>query len=506
MTGFGFAGPQAMQQTLPQKHCGRLPGVSSSDVSRIRMSLDDYYGSTTPVAIPDFPGDTAVSVINVREDVLITDLNVFVDIRHTWMRDLRVSLTFSGDTGEVVLLDLLPLDSAVNLNGVFDDEAGVSILNAGLPLIGYWRPLQTLSRFDALSAAGDWTLRIYDRFRLDSGYVAEWGIGVNPVVNLSGTVRNSLTRAPVRSAVVWVNESGLAARTNSSGLFEFTGLNAGTYTILFTKTDYETLTVAGVGISATEPLDLDTVMQTLPGFYEFASTHRSLAIPDGGDSIAMALTITENVVITDLDVTVNIEHTYTGDLDLYLISPRDEIVRLAPMGTGGYGVGFVDCRFDDEAGLAIANGSNPFTGRYRPIVPLTQFDGDSTAGVWQLRVADRLPDDSGAIQNFTLHVQGSPLSVYHQDDLAPRVFEFYGCYPNPFNSRAEFRFDMVRPGRVQLTVFDLLGREVKTVADRWFNAGEQRISFTADGLPSGLYVARLSSEKVSQFQKLVLLK
>jgi subtilisin-like proprotein convertase family protein len=490
----------------PQKHCGRMPKAAQNNiVSRARFSLDENYTSSDSVHIPDYPGDTAVSVINVRDDVLITDLNVFVDIRHTWMRDLRVSLTF--DTIEVLLMDMLPLDSAVNLSGTFDDEAGVSILSADTPLIGYWQPIQLLDRFDGLYSAGDWTLRVYDRFRLDSGYVASWGLSVNPVINLSGTVRNSLTQAPVRSAVVWANEAGQAVRTNSSGLFEFTGLNSGTYTVLFTKTDYETLTVAGVEISATDPLDLDTVMQTLPGRFEFASTQRSVAIPpDSGGSAAMMLTVNENIIITDLDVTVNVVHTWMSDLDLYLINPQSDTVHLAPHGTGDSLNGYVDCRFDDEAGISITSGSYPFTGRYRPAGSLATFDGDSTAGVWQLLAVDRAPGDSGTILNFTLHVQGEPAFIGNQGDPAPRSFEFYGCYPNPFNARTEFRFNLTRPGRAQLIVFDLLGREVKTAADRWFDTGEQRVSFNAAGMPSGLYVARLSLGDVSQVRKLVLMK
>ena len=490
----------------PPKRCGLPPHASPHGLQRARFTLDDVYTSSDSVPIPDFPGDTAKSVIHIGDAVTVQDINVFVDIHHTWMRDLRISLTVSDGPGEVVLLDLLPMDSVVNLRGWFDDDAGVSILQADTPLIGSWRPVDALNVFHGRSAAGDWTLRVYDRFRLDSGYVAGWRINVNPVVNLQGTVRNSLTRAPVRGAVLWASEAGLGVRTGSNGSYAFSGLDAGAYTILFAKADYETLTVSGVEVSGGETTTLDTVMQTVAGRWEFASTARVLSIPDSGDSAAMDLTVNADVVISDLDVTVNVAHTWMSDLDLYLVSPQETVVHLAPRGTGDSLNGYVDCRFDDEAALAVTQGFYPFTGRYRPLEPLSGLDGTSTAGTWRLRAVDRAPRDEGSISDFTLHVQGAAVPVGRGREAAPHAFVFYGCSPNPFNARTEFRFDLARPARVKLAVFDLLGREVAVVADRRFEAGSHRVPLTAAGWPSGLYLARLTSEGATHVRKVVLLK
>ncbi|MCX6600359.1 MAG: proprotein convertase P-domain-containing protein [bacterium] len=506
-----LAGRAPAPHTPPPKSCGVLPHASPWAPERARFTLDDVYPSSIcttgvdSVPIPDWPGDTALSVIRIGDTVTIQDVNVFVDIHHTWMRDLRISLTVSDGPGEVVLLDLLPMDSVVNLRGWFDDDAGVSILQADTPLIGSWRPLQALNVFYGRRAAGDWTLHVYDRFRLDSGYVGCWKINVNPVVNLQGVVRNSLTRAPVRGAVVWASEAGLGVRTGSNGSYAFSGLEAGEYTILFTKADYETLTVAGVVVGGAA-VTLDTLMQTVPGRWEFASTERTVAIPDSGDSAAMELTVTEDVVISDLDVTVNVDHTWMGDLDLYLVSPQDTVVHLAPRGTGDSLNGYVDCRFDDEAALSITQGFYPFTGRYRPVGSLSVLDRNTTAGTWLLRAVDRAPGDSGNIRDFTLHVQGEPVSVGGGGEAAPRALTFYGCSPNPFNARTEFRFDLAKSGRVRLAIFDLLGREVALVEDGWLAAGFHRVSFAAADLPSGLYFARLTSARASQVKKMILLK
>jgi len=501
-----LAGRARAPYTPPSKHCGLAPHPSPRAPERARFTLDDVYTSSDSVPIPDYPGDTAESVIHVSDSVTIQDLNVFVDIHHTWMHDLRISLTVSGGPGEVVLLDLLPMDSVVNLRGWFDDDAGVSILQADTPLIGSWRPVEALSVFHNRSAAGDWTLRVYDRFRLDSGYIAGWRINVNPVVNLQGVVSNSLTRAPVRGAVVWASEASLGVRTGANGSYAFSGLEAGAYTILFTKAEYETLSVPRVEVTTGDATILDTVMQTVAGRWEFASTARIVAIPDSGDSAAMELTVSEDVVISDLDVTVNVDHAWMSDLDLYLVSPQDTVVHLAPRGTGDSLDGYVDCRFDDEAALPITQGFYPFTGRYRPVGRLSVLNGRTTAGTWRLRAVDRSARDVGNIRDFTLHVQGEPVSVGGGGEVAPRALTFYGCSPNPFNAHTEFRFDLARSGRVRLAIFDLLGREVALVEDGWLAAGFHRVPFAAADLPSGLYFARLTSARAAQVKKMVLLK
>jgi subtilisin-like proprotein convertase family protein len=501
-----LAGHERAPLTTPSKHCGISPHAPPFSSLRERLTLDDVYASTDTVPIPDYPGDTAVSVIEIHDDVTIHDLNVFVDIHHTWMRDLRISLTMSDTTNEVVLLDLLPMDSVVNMRGWFDDDAGVSILQADTPLIGSWRPVQALSVFRDRSSAGQWTLHVYDRFPRDSGYIAGWKIDVNPVVNIQGVVKNSVTQAPVREAIVWAAEAGSGVRTGSSGSYAFSGLTAGTYTLLFTKADYETLTVPGVEVTGVEATTLDAVMQTLPGLWEFASTARAVAIPDVGDSAAMPLLVNQDVIISDLDVTMNIQHTWMGDLDVYLVSPSDTVVHLAPHGTGDSLNGYIDTRFDDEAALSITQGSYPFTGSYRPVGRLAVLDGKSTAGTWYLRAVDRDSGDVGTILDFTLLVVGEEQSVARRGAVVPGAFTFYGCSPNPFNSRTEFRFGLARPARVRLVVFDLLGREVSVVADGWFEAGSQRVPFDAAELSSGLYFARLTTEHAAQVRKIVLLK
>jgi hypothetical protein len=76
----------------------------------------------------------------------------------------------------------------------------------------------------------------------------------------------------------------------------------------------------------------------------------------------------------------------------------------------------------------------------------------------------------------------------------PGAFKLLGNYPNPFNPTTTVAFDLPSASRVDLEVYDLLGRRVLSVPARDFAAGAgQRLTIDAASLASGTYVSRLRS-------------
>ena len=68
-----------------------------------------------------------------------------------------------------------------------------------------------------------------------------------------------------------------------------------------------------------------------------------------------------------------------------------------------------------------------------------------------------------------------------------------GAYPNPFAASTTIRFSLDAPSDVRLAVYDVLGREVAVLVDGAVEAGTHTAEFDAAGLPSGLYLYRLST-------------
>ncbi len=94
----------------------------------------------------------------------------------------------------------------------------------------------------------------------------------------------------------------------------------------------------------------------------------------------------------------------------------------------------------------------------------------------------------------------------HTPELQPAEFALYPAFPNPFNAQAELSFSLPSETRAALTLFNSLGREVRVIRDDVFSAGEHRVNFTAQDLPSGVYFVRLTAANHTAQQKLLLLK
>ncbi|MCL4279788.1 MAG: T9SS type A sorting domain-containing protein, partial [Ignavibacteriaceae bacterium] len=85
-------------------------------------------------------------------------------------------------------------------------------------------------------------------------------------------------------------------------------------------------------------------------------------------------------------------------------------------------------------------------------------------------------------------------------------FYLYQNYPNPFNPETTIKFQIAKPGFVQLKIYDLLGNEVANLVDGYKTSGVYSINFMAQDLPSGIYFYKLDSNQYSETKKLVILK
>ena len=99
-----------------------------------------------------------------------------------------------------------------------------------------------------------------------------------------------------------------------------------------------------------------------------------------------------------------------------------------------------------------------------------------------------------------------PVAVTVLDNAVPESFRLYQNYPNPFNPATTIAFDLPESGKVKLTVFDVLGREVKTLLDGRRNAGSYEVSFDASDLASGVYIYRLSTQQQALARRMLLVK
>jgi hypothetical protein len=85
----------------------------------------------------------------------------------------------------------------------------------------------------------------------------------------------------------------------------------------------------------------------------------------------------------------------------------------------------------------------------------------------------------------------------------------YGLYqntPNPFNPVTEITFDMPVASSATLQVFNVTGQQVAVLADGLLQSGRHKVTFSAENLPSGMYIYRLEAGSFTATKKMVLMK
>jgi uncharacterized delta-60 repeat protein len=170
---------------------------------------------------------------------------------------------------------------------------------------------------------------------------------------------------------------------------------------------------------------------------------------------------------------------------------------------------FADVTTDDRdniylvgnyAGLYIAkcnsSGDTLWTFRYNE----GEASGIALDGLGNIIVA-------GTTNQNYLTIKIKDLVNLVDDELfVPRKFILYPNYPNPFNPRTAISYQLATSSYVTLKVYDVLGREVRTLVDQRKPPGMYSIKWDASRYASGMYIARLTAGNYVASQKLLLMK
>lgn len=208
--------------------------------------------------------------------------------------------------------------------------------------------------------------------------------------------------------------------------------------------------------------------------------------------------------VAKLKVNLSLNHQNDGNLIIQLQIPGSAAVNLAQRNGEG-GQNFINTTFDDDATVSISQGTPPYTGSFRPMTSLTTFKGLALTNQWVLRITDAVAGNTGTLTNWCLQFRVTA-SVYAGEETVPVKYELSQNYPNPFNSSTRINYSIPKNADVEIKIFDVLGREVRTLVNEFQKAGNYSLIFNSADMPSGIYFYKIIAGDYSGIKRMVLIK
>lgn len=306
---------QYFWRVRPQNDCDMGDFAGPFSFTTTQVNCQPFVAKGLPIDIPSTMSSTRSSSIQIFEDLTISDLNVSLELDHTYLADLVISLI--SPMGTRVVLVSNSCGELNNINAVFDD-GGDPLDCSGTPAIGGTvAPLGSLASLNGESLLGEWVLEVRDTAPSDGGSLISFSlqacvegifrpdldgdgvfddgddlcpgtpkgveVDVNgcpvyrfPSDNFSLAIRSescrnmnngSITISPMNTSMTYTATlvGDLGPRTAEfSNEFVFDGLNADNYTLCITGTNgaivYQEVCY-GVVVTQPDILDMDALVQ-----------------------------------------------------------------------------------------------------------------------------------------------------------------------------------------------------------------------------------------------------
>jgi len=103
-------------------------------------------------------------------------------------------------------------------------------------------------------------------------------------------------------------------------------------------------------------------------------------------------------------------------------------------------------------------------------------------------------------------VTGGEVGITPISGEVPKIYSLSQNYPNPFNPSTTIEFDLPKDANIMITLYDVMGREVQTLASEFRKAGSYKLDFDGSVLSSGTYFYRLQAGEFVETKKMILIK
>lgn len=190
---------------------------------------------------------------------------------------------------------------------------------------------------------------------------------------------------------------------------------------------------------STMPSDVFSFQTIKNNCQQYTNDDPGLVIPDNGTGMySSTLEIPDDLQIVDVNFSMDMAHTWVGDLTAVLTSPSGTTITLfeqpgVPGSDFGCGENNLLVDFDDEAtntadafeNSCEGSGAYAIEGSFQPIEALSNFDGESAAGVWTLDIFDSFDQDGGSLTSWSLEFCVASITVNAAEQVVNMPLEVF---------------------------------------------------------------------------------
>ncbi|MEZ0006208.1 subtilisin-like proprotein convertase family protein [Flavobacterium sp. 28YEA47A] len=229
------------------------------------------------------------------------------------------------------------------------------------------------------------------------------------------------------------------------------------------------------------------------------TSNTAFAIPDANANYTVrALNIPTTALVSDVNVAVNITHTWLADINIALVNPgaNGTQINLFDQGCSNNGVTKnLNATFDDQG--VSANCVATVTGNILPVQPLSVYNGTNPQGNWLLGFRDLGNGDTGTVNSFSITIC-SQTAVLSTESFGLADFKIY---PNPNNGSFNVQFNSNSSNEIQIRVHDIRGRQI--FSQSYQNTGLFSQSLQLGNAQSGIYLVTVQDGDKKEVKKIV---
>ncbi|MEM6517237.1 MAG: reprolysin-like metallopeptidase [Bacteroidota bacterium] len=230
----------------------------------------------------------------------------------------------------------------------------------------------------------------------------------------------------------------------------------------------------------------------------------STAIPDSpgqqvqGPVIFVPINVTESTQVSDISVSVDVTHSYIGDLIMQLQEPNGSAFS-SVWARNCNSTQFQDVNVTFKDGNPAIACASPTTGDFAPANPLSVFNGSNPSGTWNMAFVDFFNGDTGVVNEVSIELC-TTTAVLGTDRFD--IENSLSIYPNPNSGDFNVAFSTLS-NRVEINMFDTLGRSV--FESNYENvSGQFEKTISLGNVNSGMYLLNIDDGTTSVTKKIII--